>query len=129
MPQGLDPRRTAGPGEPALNPLRPGRNASELLEEAEPVQLDPVLYQLSAGEAADDDDGPRHIAARRRDPLPFALLGRPPTAAPDAPIAGEEHVARNVGGVRKGVRNLLMVPGTERSGWCGDQLRKLPNDS
>src|SRR6185437_13591479 len=28
--------------------LRPGRNASELLEEAEPVQLDPVLDQLAA---------------------------------------------------------------------------------
>src|SRR5215212_819288 len=71
-------------------PLRPGRNASELLEEAEPVQLDPVLSQLAAGEAGDDDDGPRHGAAGRSDPLPFALLGRVPVATPDASVAGEE---------------------------------------
>ena len=34
-------------------PLRPNRNASELLEEAEPVQLDPILFQLAVGEAAE----------------------------------------------------------------------------
>jgi hypothetical protein len=77
--------------------LRPGRNASELLEEAEPVQLDPVLDQLAAGEAADDDDGPRHAAAGRGDPLPFALLGRLPVATPDALVTGEEHVVQGVG--------------------------------
>src|SRR5215212_12218207 len=82
--------------------LRPGRKASELLEEAEPVQLDPVLDQLAAGEAADDEDGPRHGAAGRGDPLPGALLRRPPVATPDASVAGEEHVVQGVGGVRKG---------------------------
>src|SRR3954463_2530687 len=91
----------------APTPLRPGRNASELLAEAEPVQLDPVLYQLAAGEAADDDDGPRHVAAGRGDPLPFALLGRLPVATPDTSLAGEEHVVQGVGGVWKGGEEAL----------------------
>src|SRR4051812_10534841 len=93
--------------ECATGPLRPNRNASELLEEAEPIQLDPVLYQLAAGEAADDDDGPRHVAAGRGDPLPFALLGRLPVATPDASVAGEEHVVQGVGGVWKGGEEAL----------------------
>src|SRR5215218_3240417 len=100
--RGLGEGQRSRPGTQLLPHLRPGRNASELLEEAEPVQLDPVLYQLAAGEAADDDDGPRHVAAGRGDPLPFALLGRLPVAAPDASVASKEHVVQGVGGVRKG---------------------------
>src|SRR3954447_9196510 len=57
---------------------------------------------LPAGEAADDDDGPRHVAAGRGNPLPFALLGRLPVATPDASVAGEENILQGVGGVRKG---------------------------
>src|SRR3954462_1626843 len=40
----------------------------------------PVLDQLAPGEAADDHDGPPHGAVGRGDPLPGALLGRPPVA-------------------------------------------------
>ena len=58
-------RRRGALRRPPDNPaaLRPGRDAPELLEQAEPVQLDPVLLQLAARETADDDDGPAHAAA------------------------------------------------------------------
>src|SRR6185436_18795762 len=100
---GMMPRE----GWSMTGPLRPNRNASELLEESEPVQLDPILFQLAVGEAADDDDGPRHVAAGCGDPLPFALLGRLPAATPDASVAGEEHIIQGVGGVRKGAEKAF----------------------
>jgi hypothetical protein len=63
---------------------RSRRNASKLLKEAEPVELDPVFLQLAAHEAADDDDAPRHAASGGGNALPLTLLGRLPVATPEA---------------------------------------------